>query len=53
MNQPLHLIEIERDSRCGTWVERYFVEIQAATLERAHDLIEFTARNGERIASLG
>jgi len=44
-----HMIEVERDSACRTWVERFFVEVNAATLGDAHALVSFSLSEAERI----
>jgi hypothetical protein len=43
-----HLIEVERLSACGTWVERFFVEVHAATEEHARACVEFSLQDSER-----
>jgi hypothetical protein len=49
MGMMKHVIEIERDSACGTWVERFLVEINAATVADAKALVAFSLDAAERI----
>ena len=46
-----HMIEVERVSDCGIWVERFYVEANAATAEDAHAQVEFSLGESERIVT--
>jgi hypothetical protein len=46
-----HMIEVERVSACGTWVERFFVELSAATAGDALAQVEFSLGESERIVA--
>jgi hypothetical protein len=46
-----HAVEVERLSVCGTWTERFFVEVRAAAAHEALEQVAFTLRSAERIVS--
>ena len=43
------MIEVERVSACGTWAERFFVEVSAATAGDALAQVQFSLDESERI----
>jgi hypothetical protein len=46
-----YLLEIERPSICGTWFERFLVEVQATSTHAAMEQIAFSLDEAERVVA--